>query len=343
MSDTGALNSALPHGLHFFHTSAATASRPVGINTTASPRPESSGMFLSRICFVWGFAIASCHVTLWWIGCRDALLEDLAVISNTKAKMGLSHLSDPDFANFMQDGKLSTEQQSMLFETRLQMVMRGRDLIPAGLMDMVDHCRDHWHFSLQNWSEGRYHTALSSVFCHRDLQHLAQGAIMVPYLLNLAFRCGFSPGAVVVLTVGSQLACSAGDAVYSRSSLPTATNSPGQDRRIPQSNIDGLIRARRSMGSSGVLFGVATALACLHPTAQMIGGIPLWPVMPLLLCTDMAGMLWQDQRRDTQRVVENGSRTGRGRSGDRSSAGHLAGAAFGLVFALVKFRLGSRL
>lgn len=339
----GAQSFTFPQGLKAPNGPALATSRPVGMDKMSSRDAESSGMFLFRIFFVWGFAITSCLVSLRWIRTKDALREDIAIIARMKVEMDLDHLSTPEWARFMLEGNPSLEQQSILHRANMAMAAKGREETTAELMKRTDHLRNNWHLSLRNWSKGRYHTALSSVFCHSDLKNLAQGAILAPYFLNLAFKCGLSPWAIVVLTVGSQLACNAGEAGLSRVALRVRRASPSRKNQALENKVDNAIRRRGSSGSGGVLFGVATALAYLHPTAQMIGGVPLlvplWPVIPLLLCTDLGLLLRYGLKRDVRRVLE----TSRSRSGGMGSFGHVAGAEFGLLFAILKFRLGLRI
>ncbi|KAK7964522.1 hypothetical protein PG996_007787 [Apiospora saccharicola] len=56
-----------------------------------------------------------------------------------------------------------------------------------------------------------------------------------------------------------------------------------------------------SSGSSGIMIGVATAFAYLYLTVQIMGDVPLlvplWPIIPLLLYTDLASALRHPRRR----------------------------------------------
>ncbi|KAK8112390.1 hypothetical protein PG984_012916 [Apiospora sp. TS-2023a] len=247
----------------------------------------------------------------------------MPVIDRIKVEMGLGRLLKPEFATLMQKGHLIPKQQSVLHRARMGMAAKGRnDSVTMGLRSITEHFKDNWLFSLQNWSEGRYHAASSSVLCHDDLKHQAQRTVVVSYLLHLAFRCGLSPWAVVVLMVGFELACNAGIAAQTQFTLKTRYLPSYRKNQALESKSDNAIRVMGLSGSSGVMIGVATALAYLCPNVQMMGGIPLlvplWPVIPLLLCTDLALVLRESQRCDVRRVLKNGGRTDRGPSRRRA-------------------------
>ncbi|KAK7993075.1 rhomboid-domain-containing protein [Apiospora marii] len=196
--------------------------------------------------------------------------------------------------------------------------------------------KKHWTCSLETLEKGRYHTLLLTVFCHDHLGHILGTLIFAPPISGL-----FKPWSVVLLAAGSELSSNLG---FVGESWLALRASPGPDDATER-DTDRRIRRRHCLGASGMVFGVTAALTCLSPTARIFRFIPLWFLVPSLVVNDIwDGYGTPQGLRARYRTELEAEKTGVAFSGSKvDSAANLAGAAFGVLFALVKRRLGFRL
>ncbi|KAK8063130.1 hypothetical protein PG996_007782 [Apiospora saccharicola] len=166
-------------------------------------------------------------------------------------------------------------------------------------------------------------------------------------MLSVAFRSGlFKPWSVVLLMAGSEIAsnsCFVGEGWLGLKASP-----PGPEDDATEQEIDRRLRRRGCLGASGMVFGVMATLTCLSPTTRIFRFVPLWLFVPFLVGSDVwdGYGTWQSIRARVRQDIEETKRSEVRSESKRDSAdhaAHLAGAAFGVFFALLKWRLGSRL
>lgn len=150
--------------------------------------------------------------------------------------------------------------------------------------------------------EHRYWTALTSVFSHLSLMHIA-GNMLSFYFMGqmLATTPGFTPGKIAVLVLGSGLAGSVGW-LYT-----TMKNGNYQ---------------KRAMGFSGSVMGVGTVAAFLYPRAQFA----IYGIIPVPLWLLIGGYALYDGY-----YLED-------RNSNVGHAGHLGGVAFGVIYYFARVR-----
>ncbi|KAK8112384.1 rhomboid-domain-containing protein [Apiospora sp. TS-2023a] len=297
--------------------------------------PETPGARRFRRFLVWGFISVSCVVSGTFFAATTALQEHNKAIDDVKARVGCGDMSDRQFAAFLERGQFSAQQAQVLHEHAEQQ-NREKKMSLGALVERIRSMERHWIFSLRNWDEGRYYTVFTSAFSHGDMWHLAEGTAVAGYLLNMAFRSGrLGPWSVVVLVVGSQAGAVLGFAGDIRYAIRASSARDKDD--VLEAEVDkGLVKLG-DKGSSGIVSGVATALLVLTPRARVLGLVPLWALVPLKIGKDVYGQSGQDLRQNEREWI-----VGEHGGGNVSYAAHLGGTAFGVLFALWKLRMGSR-
>lgn len=199
----------------------------------------------------------------------------------------------------------------------------------------------HWALSLESMSKGRYYTLITSIFYHPERGHFGNNGTVLSVLLYIAFGCGWTPWSAAILALGSGLAACLGVLAQFHLALQASPDSPEPGDSM-EAEIDYQLYTGKFCGASGVLCGFSTALPLLSPQARGLLLMPLWLLFFRSLGLEAYAFL--QSRSDTRGVFRRilGQRlTGQHASFSHfSQAGHLAGAAFGLGFALVKLLLG---
>ncbi|KAK8112383.1 hypothetical protein PG984_012909 [Apiospora sp. TS-2023a] len=299
-----------------------------------------------RLLVVWGFTTITILVSHRWIWYKEALQQDLAAIQAVKARMGCGSMSSSEFKAFLESGRLNMMQQMIWYEFEQRFANRAPGFSTTDLGEVVLDFKGHWTCSLENLEKGRYHTLLLTVFAHSNVVHLLSTLVLTPHLLSLAFRsCLFKPWSVVLLMAGSEVASNLGS--VGRAWLALRASPPDPEDATMEREINECIRRRGCLGASGMFSGVTAALACLYPTARLLRFVPLWLFVPCLMLSELrSGFPPQGLREGFRKDMEAKKRSEVRSESKRDSAdhaAHLAGAAFGVFFAILKWRLGSRL
>ncbi|KAK7934518.1 hypothetical protein PG985_000013 [Apiospora marii] len=251
-------------------------------------------------------------------------------------------MSNSEFTAFLDSGRITLRQRFIWHDFEPRFSARGPGWATENLEERVRVFKKHWTCSLEILEKGRYHTLLLTVFCHDHLGHILGTLIFAPPMLGVALRSGlFKPWSVVLLAAGSELASNLG---FVGESWLALRASPSPDDATER-EIDRRIRRRHCLGASGMVFGVTAALTCLSPTTRIFRLVPLWFFAPSLVVDDIWDGYGSPQGlRARYRTELEAEKTGVAFSGSKvDSAANLAAAALGVLFALVKRRLGSRL
>lgn len=335
------------HELSRIHHGRLAAPAPIPIRSANAEKarliegdPSNTRGF--RLWAVWGFAVITSLVSLRWIQYQDAFLCRMAAIEDVKDRMGCGSMSDEEFQAFLQSGRPTVLQQMIWYEFEQRFSSRFRDGATDNVLEVVRSFREHWVCSLENLGQGRYHTLLLAVIAHGDLGHLLGALAFTPPMLSLAFRsCLFKPWSVVLLAAGSGVASNF--VTVGEGWLALRASPPDPEDATTEKEIDQRIYRTGCLGASGMFYGVTAALTCLYPTARVFRFVPLWLFAPGLMGKDVWDGTWEGRRARVRKHIE-AERAGVAPAGIRTNhTAHLAGAVFGVFFAVLKLSLGSRL
>jgi membrane associated rhomboid family serine protease len=168
--------------------------------------------------------------------------------------------------------------------------------------------------SLQNLSEGRYWTLVTSVFSHAGFMHLLFNSIGL-WVFGTPVASILGPTRFLIFFLSTGICGSLSHVVYTNYFLPyVAVQSPME--KI-------MNRYRMALGMSGAVNGTMLVFACLFPEARLL----LWGVIPVRAAS-LAGLavgydLYQSIYSPYSGV---------------SSASHLGGALYGAIYGLSLLR-----
>ncbi|KAK8112385.1 hypothetical protein PG984_012911 [Apiospora sp. TS-2023a] len=287
-----------------------------------------------------------------------------------KRETGCRSLSYPQFLDKARGGAGDVQQQQQQemvqrIQGTFEIWTTARFLGPTvwcqiDLDEFMGKFREHSCSSLDNLYSGRYHALVISAFVHGGMKHLLSCIVSIAFLLSRAFGYGLTLRSVVLLAAGSQVAselATLGQQWLALRASPDPEDPDDPEYVTVEKEIAYAIRKTQSIGSSGVCFGLAAALAYLCPEDKLLRYIffvlytpswlvvPLWPFAPLRLAIPL--LLWAKaskvSRQDLRRAYREGleaMRAGIAPTPDVDHAAHLGGAVFGVIFALVKLTLG---
>ncbi|KAI5856217.1 hypothetical protein GGS23DRAFT_589047 [Durotheca rogersii] len=172
----------------------------------------------------------------------------------------------------------------------------------ASYTDTVDKLRKHYTLSLENLHQGRWYTLLTSAVSHNNLPHLAFNMISFHAFTSCAAWSGLGLGTIWTLCLGSAVSCG------------VATVLDWQRKGL--SDI-------YALGASGIVSGVGAAMACM---------VPLMPFRVFFLPIDIP--LWML----TLGYIGYDSYSLKAENTKVGHAGHLGGAAFGVLFYTIALR-----
>ncbi|KAI9302578.1 hypothetical protein BJ944DRAFT_269746 [Cunninghamella echinulata] len=117
----------------------------------------------------------------------------------------------------------------------------------------------HFMNSSDAWSNGRWHTMLTSAFSHKDLNHLGIN-MLVLYSIGQGVIEAISASRFLLLYCGAGIAGSLGTLIYRNYLRPVLENRSGT-RDPPRIG---------SLGASGSVMGLTTFFACAFPKATFL-------------------------------------------------------------------------
>lgn len=145
--------------------------------------------------------------------------------------------------------------------------------------------RHHATLSKDNLDAGRWHTVITHNFSHVDPTHFLTNMIGFIMLFRAAFAAGLPPAAVVFVCVGS-------GAIGGYLSVPLL---PAREELGP--NTDSPPPARGTLGASGIVTGLAAAVAVAAPRMPFFLGFtpwrwPVWTVAAVPLSGDLLAVVF---------------------------------------------------
>ncbi|KAK8063131.1 hypothetical protein PG996_007783 [Apiospora saccharicola] len=302
--------------------------------------------------FVYGIAVwviaSFIRYKQWQMEVLEVLFEEL------KVGLGRPRMSYLQFFKALHgDGDLREQDEQAMSRIVADFCRRRPVRLPTGWSwDDRDLAREkflsHWVWSLENMRNRRYHTLLTCCIYHKTWNHFLANGICLSALLFIAVvDGGLTPWSVAILATGSGLAASLGALALEQSYLLSAS-SPDDDPGCDELDvvIDRLIYTSEGMGASGIVSGFAAALPwllCPQTTRQLLLAL-VWLNFLYQIYSDVLGLAREDVRGHYRKSLEEG------RAADGSVtvttlplrvgyAAHLGGAAFGLLFALVKLKI----
>ncbi|CAJ2503196.1 Uu.00g105900.m01.CDS01 [Anthostomella pinea] len=165
-------------------------------------------------------------------------------------------------------------------------------------MRYVRVLKRHFAFCIDNLLAGRLHVLLTSAVTHSSFENLASGMIGFMVTARYAINAGYRAPTIMAISVGSEIAGNAGYALRSYS-----------NERMD----------RGTVGSSGLIAGMATAAMCTNPRARVLKIIPVWLPVGLILIGDFVGLA--GERTDPTNP-----------KGRVSHSAHVGGAVFGAAY-----------